>query len=68
MNPGLHETQVENLTRRILQISLHVQKNPHDVVSKRGLLKLVARRRRILVYLERFSERHHAVIAKMGLQ
>jgi small subunit ribosomal protein S15 len=67
LNPGLHENQAVNLTLRINQVTSHLLKNPNDAVSKRGLLKLVARRRRVLLYLERFPERHRAAIMKLGL-
>ncbi len=50
---GSTEVQVAILTTRILQLTGHLQVNKHDESSRRGLLKLVGRRRRLLAYLRR---------------
>ncbi len=48
---GSPEVQVAILTTRILQLTEHLKINKHDESSRRGLLKLVGRRRRLLAYL-----------------
>ena len=50
---GSSEVQVAILTTRILQLTDHLKINKHDESSRRGLLKLVGRRRRLLAYLRR---------------
>ena len=50
---GSTEVQVAILTTRILQLTEHLKINKHDESSRRGLLKLVGRRRRLLAYLRR---------------
>ncbi|MDX9863739.1 MAG: 30S ribosomal protein S15 [Anaerolineaceae bacterium] len=50
---GSTEVQVAILTTRITQLTGHLQVNKHDESSRRGLLKLVGRRRRLLAYLRR---------------
>ena len=47
------EVQVAILTLRIQQLTEHLRANPHDNSSRRGLLKLVGQRRRLLAYLRR---------------
>ncbi len=48
---GSPEVQVAILTTRILELTEHLKINKHDESSRRGLLKLVGRRRRLLAYL-----------------
>ena len=48
---GSPEVQVAILTRRITQLTEHLRANQHDESCRRGLLKLVGRRRRLLTYL-----------------
>lgn len=50
---GSPEVQVALLTRRIEQLTEHLRSHKHDESSRRGLLKLVGRRRRLLSYLKR---------------
>jgi small subunit ribosomal protein S15 len=50
---GSTEVQVAILSTRITQLTEHLQINKHDESSRRGLLKLVGRRRRLLAYLRR---------------
>jgi small subunit ribosomal protein S15 len=50
---GSPEVQIAILTRRIEQLTEHLRAHKHDVSSRRGLLKLVGRRRRLLSYLKR---------------
>lgn len=66
---GSPEVQVALLTRRILDITDHLNIHKHDYLSRRGLLKLVGQRRRMLKYLNRTDpERYRALIARLGLR
>jgi small subunit ribosomal protein S15 len=50
---GSPEVQIAILTKRITELTDHLRANKHDESSRRGLLKLVGRRRRMLSYLRR---------------
>lgn len=50
---GSPEVQIAILTKRITELTDHLRTNKHDESSRRGLLKLVGRRRRLLTYLRR---------------
>lgn len=50
---GSPEVQIALLTQRITQLTQHLRANKHDESSRRGLLKLVGQRRRLLAYLRR---------------
>jgi small subunit ribosomal protein S15 len=66
---GSPEVQVSILTQRINQLTEHLKIHKHDVHSRRGLLMLVGRRRRLLAYLSRKSpERYRELVAKLGLR
>lgn len=66
---GSPEVQVAVLTERINQIQTHLRENQHDHHSRRGLLKLVGQRRRLLAYLNKTDvERYRTVIARLGLR
>ena len=66
---GSPEVQVAILTRRISDLTEHFKTHKKDNHSRRGLLKLVSKRRRLLDYLKRNdAERYHAVIARLGLR
>ncbi|MDQ2784403.1 MAG: 30S ribosomal protein S15 [Chloroflexota bacterium] len=66
---GSPEVQIALLTERINQLIEHLKLHDHDHHSRRGLLKLVGRRRRLLAYLNsKDSERYRAVIARLGLR
>lgn len=66
---GSPEVQVAVLTRRIEELSLHLDKNRKDKHSRRGLLGLVAQRRAHLKYLQENNRRQYsAVIKKLGLK
>ena len=66
---GSPEVQVAVLTRRIADLSAHLNKNNKDKHSRRGLLGLVAARRTHLQYLERTDKRaHSALVKKLGLK
>ncbi len=66
---GSPEVQVALLTERINQLTEHLKANTHDHHSRRGLLKLVGRRRRLLAYLRRKDvERYREIISRLGLR
>lgn len=66
---GSPEVQIALLTERINQLVEHLKIHRHDNHSRRGLLKLVGRRRRMLAYLsEKDVERYRVVIGKLGLR
>ena len=73
---GLHETdtgspeaQVALLTKRIADLTEHLKVHKHDHHSRRGLLKMVGRRRRLLTYLQKHDlEGYRALIKELGLR
>ena len=66
---GSPEVQVAVLTRRIAHLTEHLREHKHDYHSRRGLLKMVGKRRRLLRYLQKKDvERYRALIAKLGLR
>ncbi len=66
---GSPEVQIALLTERISGLTGHLREHKHDHHSRRGLLKLVGRRRRLLAYLsEKDIERYRATIARLGLR
>ncbi len=66
---GSPEVQIALLTERINQLVEHLKIHSHDNHSRRGLLKLVGRRRRLLAYLsQKDVERYRVVIGKLGLR
>jgi small subunit ribosomal protein S15 len=66
---GSPEVQIALLTERIKDLTGHLQRFPKDNHSRRGLLKLVGQRRRLLAYLVRKDNaRYRAVIARLGLR
>jgi small subunit ribosomal protein S15 len=66
---GSTEVQVAMLTRRINELTEHLRTHPKDHYSRRGLLKLVGRRRRFLDYLQRKDlEGYRAHITELGLR
>ncbi|WP_149359933.1 MULTISPECIES: 30S ribosomal protein S15 [Lolliginicoccus] len=73
---GLHETdtgspeaQVALLTTRIIGLTEHLKMHKHDHHSRRGLLLLVGRRRRLLKYLQQVDiARYRALIGRLGLR
>lgn len=65
---GSPEVQVALLTERINKLTLHLKKHNHDVHSRRGLLTIVSKRRRLLNYLsKKANERYAKLIASLGL-
>jgi len=66
---GSPEVQVAVLTRRISHLTDHVRTHKHDYHSRRGLLQMVGKRRRLLKYLQKKDiERYRALIARLGLR
>ena len=66
---GSTETQVAVLTTRINELTQHLRENKHDESTRRGLLKMVGRRRRLLRYLNvRDVTRYQSLIARLGLR
>src|SRR4051794_21880010 len=66
---GSTEVQVAMLTQRINELTEHLRTHPKDHYSRRGLLKLVGRRRRFLNYLQRKDlEGYRALIKELGLR
>lgn len=65
---GSPEVQVALLTISIQELTEHLKKNKKDNHSRRGLLKQVSKRRRLLNFLlKRSEERYQALIKKLGL-
>ncbi len=66
---GSPEVQVALLTQRIRDLTEHLRTHQHDHHSRRGLLLLVGRRKRLLGYLERVDiSRYRALIKALGLR
>jgi small subunit ribosomal protein S15 len=66
---GSPEVQVALLSERINHLTEHLRDHKHDHHSRRGLLMMVGKRRRLLDYLRRQDvERYRALIAKLGLR
>ena len=66
---GSVEVQVAILTGRITELTEHLREHKHDHSSRRGLLKMVGHRRRLLNYLNGEDvNRYREVISKLGLR
>ncbi len=66
---GSPEVQIAMLTTRILQLTEHLKIHKHDESSRRGLLKMVGLRRRLLSYLKKKSlPRYQAVATRLNLR
>ena len=66
---GSPEVQTAILTRRINDLTEHLKNNKKDHHSRRGLLKMVGKRRNLLGYLKKKDiERYRAVIEKLGIR
>ena len=66
---GSAHVQIALLTARINELTGHLRQHPKDHHSRRGLLKLVGRRRRLLDYLQRTNlEGYRALIKELGLR
>ena len=66
---GSPEVQIALLSERLTQLSEHFKTHKKDHASRRGLLIMVAKRRRLLTYLKNTSpERYKAVLLKLGIR
>ena len=66
---GSPEVQIALLTTRILELTGHLQDHTHDESSRRGLLKMVGQRRRLLAYLRREDyQRYIAISDRLGFR
>jgi small subunit ribosomal protein S15 len=66
---GSADVQIAVLTKRIADLTEHLKTHKHDHASRRGLLQMVGRRRRLLDYLMNEDiERYRALIARLGLR
>ncbi|HLJ31468.1 MAG TPA: 30S ribosomal protein S15 [Candidatus Babeliales bacterium] len=66
---GSSQVQVALLTKNIVKLTEHCQKNPKDFSTRRGLLKMVCARRGFLKYLQNTDEnKYKELLAKLGLR
>jgi len=66
---GSPEVQIALITTRITELTDHLKEHTHDESSRRGLLKLVGQRRRLLAYLRREEyQRYVAISDRLGLR
>ena len=66
---GSSEVQIALITERVTYLTEHMKANKNDHHSRRGLLKLVSRRRRLLNYLKNNEfERYKGIVTKLGLR
>ena len=69
LDTGSPEVQIALLSEEIKQLLLHLKKHAKDFHSKRGLLKMVSKRRSLLSYLKKEStRRYNSILKKMGLK
>ena len=66
---GSPEVQIAVLTQRIKDLTEHLKEHKHDHHSRRGLLLLVGRRRRLLGYLQKVDiNRYRSIVERLGLR
>jgi len=66
---GSADVQVAILSERISALTAHLKANKHDHNTRRALLRLTGRRRRLLSYLDRTdTERYRALVGRLGLR
>ncbi len=64
---GSADLQIAMLTERINRLSAHLQNNKKDYSSRRGLLKMIGQRKRLMSYVQKQdSDRYRALIQKLG--
>jgi small subunit ribosomal protein S15 len=69
LDTGSPEVQIALLTEEIKKLILHLKKHPKDFHSKKGLLKMVSKRKRLLSYLKEEEEkRYNTILKKIGLK
>jgi len=66
---GSSEVQAALLSEQIEELTKHLKKHPKDYHSRRGLLKMVSKRKKLLDYLNKTSKRrYNALVKKLGLK
>ena len=66
---GSFEVQIAMLTKQINELTAHLKTNPKDNHSRRGLLKMVSKRRKLLDYLSKNSQKSYTtLVRKLGLK
>ncbi|HEY0901112.1 MAG TPA: 30S ribosomal protein S15 [Micavibrio sp.] len=66
---GSPEVQIAILTTRINELSVHMQSHHKDISSRRGLLTMVARRRKLLDYVKRIDEaRYQSLLTRLNIR
>ncbi len=66
---GSSDVQIALLTKEIDKLVLHLKKHPKDVHSKRGLIGMVIKRKKLLAYLKKEDEkRYNKIIKEIGLK
>lgn len=66
---GSPEVQIALLTEKISRLTVHLKEHPHDFHSRRGLLQMVGKRKRLLRYLSKKDEaRYKNLVDKLGLK
>ncbi|MDQ2097597.1 MAG: 30S ribosomal protein S15 [Tychonema bourrellyi B0820] len=66
---GSPDVQVAMLTDRISKLSAHLKINQKDFASRRGLMMMISRRKRLLAYLQKENvDRYKALIARLGIR
>ncbi|MBD1922768.1 30S ribosomal protein S15 [Microcoleus sp. FACHB-831] len=66
---GSADVQIAMLTERINRLSAHLKSNKSDHASRRGLLTIIGRRKRLLAYVQKEDlSRYQALIAKLGIR
>ena len=69
LDTGSPEVQIALLSEEIKQLFLHLKEHPKDLHSKRGLLKMVSKKRKLLKYLQDKDEkRYDSIVKKVGLK
>ncbi|MEK7634562.1 MAG: 30S ribosomal protein S15 [Patescibacteria group bacterium] len=66
---GSAEIQIAFLTKQIIELTAHLKSNPKDNHSRRGLLKMVGKRKKLLDYLGKNNEKSYtSIVRKLGLK
>ena len=66
---GSSDVQVAMLTERINRLSAHLKENKKDHASRRGLLKMIGQRKRLLAYIQKQDqERYRALLGRLGIR
>lgn len=66
---GSPEYQIALFTEKIKQLTTHLKKNAKDFHSRRGLLKMISKRKRLMLYLQKTNEKaYKAVVKKLGIK